>query len=160
MLREFDEFIDMVNNSDTFWKNYLKDAPTIEKQTVDDPLSVIKDGNTEEEMCLESQPLQADIVFLQSSAVEEILDDEIKLENHASDIKLEAVDSIDAVDEEFYELLDVEYGNEEDRHEEERPEEDRPCPKKRKRNIIRNSCVICDKGKITYFRYHISVTFF
>lgn len=142
MLREIDEFMDMINNSDTFWKKYLEDDPTIEKQTVDDPLYVTRDGNTEEEMRLESQPLQADVVFLQSSAVDEILD-VIKVEMHAIDIKVEAADSIDAAEEEFnedaYELLDVEYESE---------PEDRPCPKKRKRNIIRNSCDICDKGKL------------
>lgn len=149
--------MDMINSSDTFWKNYLKDDPAIgEKQTIDDPLHVMKDGNTEEEMCLESQPLQADIVFVQSSAVDVAeASDESKLD--ASDIKVEAVDSFDAAEEEpneVYELLDVEYGN----------ENDRPCPKKRKRNIIRNTCAICDKGKlilllIQYF-YNIYVLVF
>lgn len=148
MLREVDEFMDMVNNSDTFWQNYLKDDPTIEKETVDDPLYVIKDGYTEEEMCLESQPLQADVVFLQSSAVEvEEAFSEIKLENHAGDIKIEIVDSIDAAEEDFnedsFELLDVEHDI----------EEDRPCPKKRKRNVIRNTCVICDKGKLLLLNF-------
>lgn len=141
MLREVDEYMDMIINSDHFWKSYLNDDPKIEKQTVDDPLFVIKDVTTEEEMCLETQPLQAEIVFVQSSAVEGMLGD-MKLENPTSDIKIETVDLFNAVEEDVnedsFELLDVDYGNEE--------EVDRPCPRRRKRNIIRNTCDICDKS--------------
>lgn len=127
MLHEIEEYLDMLQLSDLFWKRYIKNELVNNKQMKYAPIIRIEDGKTTEESCFESHPEVARVFLRQNS-------DKMKLENDATELETVVTDNVLV---KKSSKLNFIYKN----------EIDRPYLKGVSRTKVEIRCDICDKGK-------------
>lgn len=136
MLREIEEFLDMLQLSDLFWKRYIKKELPNSKQTKQEPLTGIEDGNTAVPSC--SELLLQGVVILQSVIKQEL------------DASAAVVKSVVTDDVFVKKNSRLNFKN--------KNEIDRPSQKRANHIKVEICCDICDKGMnsyiITYSRYN------